>query len=96
MYDIKPLYTIKHNGAVNCITGSCHLLPLGGSDFNDFVFENSDFNNSVSRSVLIDCGLFQGDESFDRDTDDPAAGGSDADHLKQINSPLMMLRRCSY
>jgi metallo-beta-lactamase family protein len=91
MYDIKPLYTIKRHGAVNGVTGSCHQLSLDGSDF-----DNSDFYDNASRSVLIDCGLFQGDDSFDRDTDDPAAGGSDADHLKQINFPLMMLRRCSY
>jgi metallo-beta-lactamase family protein len=32
--------------------------------------------------------LFQGDESFDRDVDDSAAGGSDADYLKQINFPI--------
>jgi metallo-beta-lactamase family protein len=32
--------------------------------------------------------LFQGDESFDRDTDDSAAGVSDADDLKQIDFPI--------
>jgi metallo-beta-lactamase family protein len=42
------MYTIKHHGAVNGVTGSCHQLSL------------------PTGSVLIDCGLFQGAESFDR------------------------------
>jgi hypothetical protein len=46
MYDVKPLYTIKHHGAVNGVTGSCHQLSLDGSCFN-----NSDFNDNASRSV---------------------------------------------
>jgi metallo-beta-lactamase family protein len=88
MYDVKSFYTIKHHGAVNGVTGSCHQLSLDGSDFDDSGFDNSDFDDSASRSVLIDCGLFQGDESFDRDTDDSAVGGSDTDHLKQIDFPI--------
>jgi hypothetical protein len=83
MYDIKQCYTLQHHGAVNGVTGSCHQLSLDGSDFND-----AGFDNNTSRSVLIDCGLFQGDESFDRDTDDSAEGGSDSDHLKQIDFPI--------
>jgi hypothetical protein len=35
MYEIKPLYTIKHHGAVNGVTGSCHQLSLDGSGFAD-------------------------------------------------------------
>lgn len=37
---------IKHHGAVDGVTGSCHELMLGDG-----------------RSVLVDCGLFQGAES---------------------------------
>lgn len=60
------MYDIKHHGAVNGVTGSCHQLSVDGS------------------SVLIDCGLFQGDESFDREV-----GDSDATaHLKQIEFPI--------
>jgi len=69
MYDTKQFYKIKHHGAVNGVTGSCHQLSLDGS------------------SVLIDCGLFQGDESFDRESDDSAAN-SNAAHLKQIDFPI--------
>ena len=63
------MYTIKHHGAVNGLTGSCHQLSLDGS------------------SVLIDCGLFQGDESFDRESDETTAD-SNAAHLKQIDFPI--------
>lgn len=48
------MYYIKHHGAVNGVTGSCHQLSVDGSLFSD----------QKPRSVLIDCGLFQGDESF--------------------------------
>jgi len=37
------------------------------------------------RSVLIDCGLFQGDESFDRESDGSSLDNADAVHLKQID-----------
>lgn len=52
------MYDIKHHGAVNGVTGSCHQLSLDGSLFSNY----------EARSVLIDCGLFQGAESFDRDS----------------------------
>ena len=52
------MYDIKHHGAVNGVTGSCHQLSLDGSLFS----------NHEARSVLVDCGLFQGAESFDRDS----------------------------
>ena len=71
------MYTIKHHGAVNGVTGSCHQLSLDGSCFS----------SDKSRSVLIDCGLFQGDESFDRDVDDSAASSAVA-RLKQIDFPI--------
>ena len=77
MYDIKQLYKINHHGAVNGVTGSCHQLSIDGSLFSD----------SKRRSVLIDCGLFQGDESFDRDVDS-ASVIKDVAHLKQIDFPI--------
>ena len=45
----NALFEILHHGAVNGVTGSCHQLKLAGK-------------HSGSYSVLIDCGLFQGDE----------------------------------
>lgn len=50
------MYDIKHHGAVNGVTGSCHQLSLDGSLFS----------NHEARSVLVDCGLFQGVESFEQ------------------------------
>ncbi len=47
---------IKHHGAVDGVTGSCHELMLGDG-----------------RSVLVDCGLFQGAEA--------ASDGAGADRL---------------
>ncbi len=47
---------VRHHGAVDGVTGSCHELALGNG-----------------RSVLIDCGLFQGDES--------SADGAGPEHL---------------
>lgn len=41
-----PFDLIRHHGAVDGVTGSCHELALGDG-----------------RSVLIDCGLFQGSET---------------------------------
>jgi metallo-beta-lactamase family protein len=78
---VHGMYTIKHHGAVNGVTGSCHQLSLDGSGFSDI----------NSRSVLIDCGLFQGDESFDRESDDSTADStadSNSAHLKQIDFPI--------
>jgi len=40
---------IKHHGALHGVTGSCHELFF-------------DEDDSVRKSVLIDCGLFQGDD----------------------------------
>ena len=80
MYDIKQLYNISHHGAINGVAGSCHQLSLDGS-----LFDSSSSAHSKSRSVLIDCGLFQGDESFDRETDDTH---EDVTHLKQIDFPI--------
>ena len=79
MYEIKQLYEITHYGAISGVTGSCHQLSVDGSLFSD----------TKKRSVLIDCGLFQGDESFDRETDDSDSNHeNDAAHLKQIDFPI--------
>jgi metallo-beta-lactamase family protein len=77
MYTTDQLYKIQHHGAVNGVTGSCHQLSLDGSIFS----------SKKTRSVLIDCGLFQGDESFDRESD---SGNSSADvgEQKQIDFPI--------
>lgn len=64
------MYDIKHHGAVNGVTGSCHQLTVG------------------DRSVLIDCGLFQGDESFDRETDQSTQSKDDVARLKEIDFPI--------
>jgi hypothetical protein len=44
-----------------------------------------------SRSVLIYCGLYQGDESFDREFDD-----SNTPYLKQIDFPIgdLVIAQC--
>jgi hypothetical protein len=55
--DLSESFYIKHHGAVNGVTGSCHQLIL-----ND--------DNLGSCSVLIDCGLFQG---ADRNTGSSAS-----------------------
>ena len=49
----NALFEILHHGAVNGVTGSCHQLKLAGKHLD---------SDSSSYSVLIDCGLFQGDE----------------------------------
>ena len=75
------MYEIKHHGAINGVTGSCHQLSVDGSLFSD----------NKNRSVLIDCGLFQGDESFDRDTSNKDASSRRSDdvaHLKEIDFPI--------
>jgi metallo-beta-lactamase family protein len=69
------MYDIFHHGAVNGVTGSCHQLSLDGSLFS----------KERARSVLIDCGLFQGDESFDRES---SGSADDVAHLKQIDFPI--------
>ncbi len=39
-------YTLRHHGAIDGVTGSCHQLLLADG-----------------RSILVDCGLFQGAET---------------------------------
>ncbi len=50
---VHALFNILHHGAVNGVTGSCHQLQLISKHLG---------SDSSSYSVLIDCGLFQGDE----------------------------------
>lgn len=50
---------IRHHGAANGVTGSCHELVVG-------------FSNETSH-YLIDCGLFQGAETAHRDPEDMLA-----------------------
>ena len=49
---------IKHHGAVTGVTGSCHELTVKGSDPS-----GSDPTPTHSSGILIDCGLFQGEEA---------------------------------
>jgi len=65
------MYQIKHHGAVDGVTGSCHELTLG---------------NGVDMSgVLIDCGLFQGVETGS-DTAGAAAQAIDfpVEHIRAL------------
>jgi metallo-beta-lactamase family protein len=47
---------IKHHGAVTGVTGSCHELVLTA-------LTGSDPEGSDPRGILIDCGLFQGEDA---------------------------------
>ncbi|NRA56348.1 MAG: MBL fold metallo-hydrolase [Gammaproteobacteria bacterium] len=49
---------IKHHGAVDGVTGSCHQLQVSHS------------NNRLTDSYLVDCGLFQGAETSGRSVSD--------------------------
>lgn len=60
---------ISHHGAIDGVTGSCHELTLHGAD-------------GAKSGILIDCGIFQGDE---------IAGRSNAGALA-IDFPLAHLR----
>jgi len=51
------IYTLRHHGAIDGVTGSCHQLLLADG-----------------RSILVDCGLFQGAETS---ADGGAAGQPD-------------------
>ncbi len=63
------MLTLIHHGAVTGVTGSCHELTLHGP-------------GGAKAGVLVDCGIFQGDE---------AAGRSGADALA-IDFPLAHIR----
>jgi len=81
------MYDIFHHGAVNGVTGSCHQLSVDGSLFSkkSSLSKGASFSKEGSRSVLIDCGLFQGDESFDRES---SGSAGDVARLKQIDFPI--------
>jgi metallo-beta-lactamase family protein len=53
---MQPEPTIRHHGAVNGVTGSCHQLML-----------------APDASLLIDCGLFQGNDAAPRGGPDELA-----------------------
>lgn len=64
-----PLLSLTHHGAVTGVTGSCHELTLHGP-------------GGARSGILVDCGLFQGDEAAWR-------GGADA---LAIDFPIAHLR----
>jgi len=51
------MMNITHHGATSGVTGSCHELTLD--------FESALTSESSSAGILIDCGLFQGQEKGD-------------------------------
>jgi metallo-beta-lactamase family protein len=59
------MITIKHHGAATGVTGSCHELTLQAT-------KGSDPTQGPRAGILIDCGLFQGQEQ---------GTGADADNL---------------
>lgn len=63
------MITITHHGAVNGVTGSCHELTLG---------------NDNRAGILIDCGLFQGDEARRRDNVDALAIEFPIEHIRAL------------
>lgn len=63
------MLTLTHHGAVTGVTGSCHELTLHGP-------------GGAKSGILVDCGLFQGDEAAGR-------GGADA---RAIDFPVAHLR----
>jgi len=63
---------IKHHGATSGVTGSCHELSL-----------TSDDHHSKS-AVLIDCGLFQGNESKGRSSAEALAIDFPIDHIRAL------------
>lgn len=64
------MINITHHGAVNGVTGSCHELTLGSPD--------------SAAGILIDCGLFQGDEARGRDNIDALAIEFPIDHIRAL------------
>lgn len=65
----RSMLTLTHHGAVTGVTGSCHELTLHGP-------------GGAKSGILVDCGIFQGDE---------AAGRSGADALA-IDFPIAHIR----
>lgn len=63
------MLTLTHHGAVSGVTGSCHELTLHGP-------------GGAKGGILVDCGIFQGDE---------AAGRSDVEALA-IEFPIAHIR----
>ena len=63
------MLTLTHHGAVTGVTGSCHELTLHGP-------------GGAKAGILVDCGIFQGDEAAGR-------GGADA---LAIDFPIAHIR----
>ncbi|MCK0107327.1 MBL fold metallo-hydrolase [Marinobacter sp. S0848L] len=63
---------IKHHGAVNGVTGSCHELSIPSDD------------QFTQAGILIDCGLFQGNESKGRSTAEDLAIDFPIDHIRAL------------
>jgi len=79
---------IKHHGAVTGVTGSCHELTLTsvtgvtGSDS-----EGSDPTNTKAtkpRGILIDCGLFQGEDAGRGATSTDLSIDFPIDHIRAL------------
>jgi len=66
---LPPMPTLTHHGAVTGVTGSCHELTLHGP-------------SGAKAGILVDCGIFQGDEAAGR-------GGADA---LAIDFPIAHIR----
>ncbi|MEP3563458.1 MAG: MBL fold metallo-hydrolase [Marinobacter sp.] len=63
------MVNLKHHGAVDGVTGSCHELSLSIS------------NEFSKAAILIDCGLFQGNESKGRSTAEDLAIDFPIEHI---------------
>ncbi|MEA3642478.1 MAG: hypothetical protein VBE63_21405, partial [Lamprobacter sp.] len=55
-------FEIRHHGAATGVTGSCHELRYA-ANANGKSLDSQ--NATGDHSLLIDCGLFQGDEAGD-------------------------------
>lgn len=64
------MINMLHHGATNGVTGSCHELTLG------------DGGNAAG--ILIDCGLFQGDEARGRNSVDQLAIDFPLEHIRAL------------
>jgi metallo-beta-lactamase family protein len=62
---------ISHHGAIDGVTGSCHELTLYGA-------------GGAKSGILIDCGIFQGDEIAGRSSAEALAIDFPLDHLRAL------------
>jgi metallo-beta-lactamase family protein len=66
---------IKHHGATTGVTGSCHELSI-------------ESRHGGRHGILIDCGLFQGQEASGRASADDLAIDFSIEHLARWWSPM--------